>query len=225
MDVERDLERMHGYLAGRLSDEERRIFEDRLTRDPDLTKEIEQSLQLREGLQQLQAEGYFERHASPPRAIRFWVSAAAAASAAALALILWLQPRMPSAPVLLGSLPAHTATAESPAIGAHFTFVALRDGSTPELQMPARGLIEFRTLPSIRTGASTYRVALTKQEDGAASKPIGALSGLTLNADGYVHFYADVSDLAPGRYRLRLDTEPQASALIFPFNLRANAVP
>jgi hypothetical protein len=224
--MERDLERMHGYLVGRLSDEERRMFEDRLTRDPDLVKEIEQSLQLREGLQQLQAEGYFERHASPPRAIRFWVSAAAAASAAALALILWLQPRIPSAPVLLGSLPAHSATGESPAIGAHFTFVALRDGSTPDLQIPAVGLIEFRTLPSSRTGASGYRVALTR-EDGTTSKPIGALSGLPLNADGYVHFYAEASGFTPGRYQLRLDTESQTSAppLLFPFNLRASAVP
>ncbi len=224
--MERDLERMHGYLVGRLSDEERRIFEDQLTRDPDLVREIEQSLQLREGLQQLQAEGYFERHASPPRAIRFWVSAAAAASAAALALILWLQPRIPAAPVLLGSLPAHTGTGESPAIGAHFTFVALRDGATPDLQMPAVGLIEFRTLPSTRTGASSYRVALTR-EDGTTSKPIGALSGLPLNADGYVHFYADVSGLAPGRYQLHVDSESQTSGppLTFSFKLRASTVP
>jgi hypothetical protein len=226
-DAGRDLERMHGYLVGRLSDEERRMFEDRLTHDPDLVREIEQSLKFSEGLQQLQAQGYFDRRASPPRAIRIWVSVAAAASAAALALILWLQPRVPSSPVLLASLPVYTATAESPAIGAHFTFVALRDGSTPALQMPARGLIEFRTLPSTRTAVSSYRVSLTQQKDGATSKPIGTLSGLPLNGNGYVHFYANVSGLTPGRYQLRLDTEPPASGapLMFPFTLRPSAVP
>ncbi|HXY96819.1 MAG TPA: hypothetical protein VEH00_07570, partial [Steroidobacteraceae bacterium] len=66
IDVERDFERMRDYADGRLADDERRTFEDRLLRDPELVREFEQTLRLREGLEQLKQQAYFARSAPRP---------------------------------------------------------------------------------------------------------------------------------------------------------------
>ena len=93
IDVERDFERMRDYVRGRLPDDERRTFEDRLTRDPVLVREFEQTLRLREGLEQLKEQGYFAGLAPlNTRRLAMWMPALAAAAIAALAVILWVQP-------------------------------------------------------------------------------------------------------------------------------------
>jgi anti-sigma factor RsiW len=56
IDVESDFQRMQDYVGGRLSDEEHRAFEERLVRDPELVREFEHSLRLREGLEQLREQ-------------------------------------------------------------------------------------------------------------------------------------------------------------------------
>jgi len=57
MDATSDLDRVRDYLVGRLSDEDRRSFEERLARDPELSREFEQALELRAGLKELQSQG------------------------------------------------------------------------------------------------------------------------------------------------------------------------
>src|SRR5260370_32059270 len=101
IDGGRDFEQMQDYVVGRLSDEERRTFEDRLVRDPDLVREFEQSLRLREGFQQLRAQGYFERSAPRARGFRIWPAALPAAAIAGGALFLWPQPLTEPSPLLL----------------------------------------------------------------------------------------------------------------------------
>src|SRR5215472_4085896 len=94
IDIDRDFERMRDYARGRMSDAERRAFEDRLTRDPELVREFEQTLRLREGLEQLKDQVYFVKPAHrPARRLRAWMPALAAAAVAALAIILWVQPQ------------------------------------------------------------------------------------------------------------------------------------
>jgi hypothetical protein len=227
IDVGRDFERMRDYVVGRLSDDERRTFEDRLVRDPELVREFEQSLRLREGFQQLRAQGYFEKSAQRARGFRIWPAVLAAAAIAAVALFLWLQPHTGPSPVLMASLEARTAGAVAPSIAAHFTFVSLRKASTPDLDSPAAGLIEFRAAPGMRTTASGYRVTLAHHDEGESWTPVATLTGLALSADGYVHCYADASRLGPGNYLLRLesDAEPAGTAQVFPFNLRARGAP
>ncbi|MBV8909400.1 MAG: hypothetical protein JOZ89_01435, partial [Gammaproteobacteria bacterium] len=78
----RDLELMQDYIVGRLSEDERRAFEYRLVREPALVRELEDSLQIREGLRQLRAQGYFTRAASRGRRFLPWVPALAAAALA-----------------------------------------------------------------------------------------------------------------------------------------------
>jgi len=222
MDAGRDFERMQDYVVGRLSEDEHRAFEDRLVRDPALVHELEQSLRLSEGLHQLRAQGYFDKAASRARGSRIWLPILAAAAIAGLALFLWLQPRNRPSPVLTASLESRTAGV-TPSVAAHFTFVAVRESSTPDLELPSGGVIEFRAAPATHLTASRYRMTLVQQDEGESSKPVGAAAGLALGADGYVHGYADASRLEPGRYLLRIepDAETPGTAEVFPFNLRA----
>ena len=59
MNAGSDFTTMQEFIVGRLSDDEHRAFEERLVREPALVRELEQSLQIREGFQQLRAQGYF----------------------------------------------------------------------------------------------------------------------------------------------------------------------
>jgi hypothetical protein len=225
IDAGRDLERMQDYMVGRLSDDEHRAFEDRLMRDPGLVREFEQSLRLSEGLQQLRAQGHFGQAAARARGSRIWLPLLAAAAIAGLALFLWVQSRDRPSPVLTASLESRTAGV-TPSVAAHFTFVAVRDNSTPDLDLPSGGVIEFRAAPATHLAASRYRMTLVQQDEEGSSKPVGAAAGLALSADGYVHGYADASRLGPGRYVLRIEpgAETPGTTETFPFNLRARGV-
>jgi hypothetical protein len=222
IDADCDFERMQDYVVGRLSDDEHRAFEDRLVRDPGLVHEFEQSLRLSEGLHQLRAQGYFDKAASRARGPRIWLPLLAAAAIAGLALFLWLPPRTGPSPVLTASPESRTAGV-APSVAAHFTFVAVRESSTPDLALPSSGVIEFRAAPATHMSASRYRMTLVQQDEGGSSKPVGAVAGLALSADGYVHGYADASRLGPGSYvlRIEIDAETPGRAQVFPFNLRA----
>jgi hypothetical protein len=222
IDVARGFERIRDYLVGRLSDDERRTFEERLLRNPELVREFEQSLRLREGLAQIRAQGYFETGASRAKSVGVWVTALVAAALAGLALFLWVPRTMPS-PVLMASPESRPAGAGAPGVIARFTFVSRRDNSTPNVDVPPEGLIELRAAPAARTPALRYRVTLLQQEDGGSMQVVGTVAGLALSPDGYVRCYADAVRLRPGSYVLRIvvDTEHPATALTFPFNLRA----
>jgi hypothetical protein len=224
IDAGRDLERMQDYVVGRLSDDEHRAFEDRLVRDPALVHEFEQSLRLGDGLHQLRAQGYFDAAAPRAGGSRIWLPLLAAAAIAGVALFLWLQPSTGPSPVLTASLESRS-TGVAPSVAAHFTFVAVRDSSTPDLDLPAGGVIEFRAAPATHITASRYRMTLAQQDEGGGSKPVGAVAGLALSADGYVHGYADASRLGPGSYMLRIepDAATAGTTAVFPFSLRARA--
>jgi hypothetical protein len=220
--AERDFETMQDFIVGRLSDAERRAFEDRLVRDPVLARELEQSLRMREGLQQLRTQGYVAKAASRGGRFRIWVPTVLAAACTGLALFLWLSHVPGPSPILLASLESRTRDATS-SVAAHFTFISVRGDATPDLELPAIGLIEIRAAPSARETVHRYRVTLVRQEEGRGAEPAATLAGLALSSDGYVHCYADASRLAPGSYVLRIqrDTDTPGVADIFPFNLRS----
>ncbi len=228
INVERDSATMQDFIAGRLSDDEHRAFEDRLVCEPELVRELEVSLRMREGLQQLRTRGYFRQAGPRGRSFRLWVPALVAAAGAGLALFLWLPRVTGPSPILMPSLASRAVSDVAPPVTAHFTFVSMRGGSWPDLDLPSAGLIEIRAAPTIRQTVHRYRVTLVRQEEGGFAESVAALHGLVLSADGYVHCFADASRLAPGSYVLRLqpDTNPPGSEEVFPFNLRArNALP
>jgi hypothetical protein len=219
----RDLARMHDYLVGRLSDDDRRAFEDRLIREPELVGELEQSLRMREGFRQLRAQGYFSRTAVRNASYRRWLPALAAAVVAALALFLWALRERAAPSVLLTSLESRSPGDGAPIVTAHFTFVAVRGGSVPDLDLPSTGLIEIRAAPALQQPDLHYRVTLSRRDRSGFEQPVGALARVTLSSDGYVHCWADASRMSQGSYLLRIDPDGArpGDADSFSFNLRA----
>jgi len=225
IEVGRDFERIRDYLIGRLSDEERNAFEDRLARDPTLARELEQTLQLREGLTQLRDKGELVTHVPRIRSWQSWFPTLAAAAIAGLALYVLVNGGPTSSPVLMASVESATSAA-APAVTAHFTFMAMRGSSEPALDLPAQGFIEFRAAPANRAGGALYRATLLRLDARGAAQPVGDRAGLSLAPDGYVHLYADAARLAAGRYVLRIEEPPTdgpGTAEAFPFSLRAPA--
>jgi hypothetical protein len=222
MSAGRDFTTVQDFIVGRLPDDERRAFEDRLVRDPALVRELEQSLRMREGLQQLRTRGYIGKPAARGGRFRLWVPVLAAAAGAGLALFLWLSRVTGPSPILTPALESRAAADVTPLVTAHFTFISVR-GAAPDLDLPSAGLIEIRAAPSMRETVHRYRVTLVRQQDGGLAEPVAALAGLALSADGYVHCYADASRLTQGSYILRTepDTDTPGAAEVFPFNLRA----
>lgn len=217
IDVARDLERMQDYVIGRLSDEERLAFEERLVRDPALARELDKSVQLGEGLSELREQGYFAR-APRSRIFLSWLPTLAAAAVAGVAVAL-LWNRSPD-PVLMGALQPVSASHAAPWIAAHFTFVSVRGASEPVLTLPASGLIELRAMPSAHEPDVRYRVRLVRQED-TGDTSVGDLVGLVPGDDGYVHSYAEAARLKAGRYVLSVETVGGNGAETFPFTLKA----
>jgi hypothetical protein len=218
IDLDHDFERMRDYVRGRLTDNESQAFEDRLARDPELVREFEQTLRLREGLEQLKDQVYFAKPAPRPARRRIvWMPALAAAAVAALAITLWVQPQISRTGVLRAS-PRPAAAA---GISAHFTFVPMRGSSSYDLDRPAAGLVEFRASPTGPAAGARYRLALERVGQGGVAEPVGALADLAPGADGYLHGFADASRLPAGRYLLRVEAAGQTAeaALAFPFEL------
>jgi hypothetical protein len=217
MDADRDLVTMQDFIVGRLSDEERRVFEDRLVHEPRLVRELEQSLRMREGFRQLRAT-YFKKAPTQSRRFPVWSPILAAAATAGLALFLWLSRAAGPTGILTPSIAG--AAPPLAAIGAHFTFVTVRGSSVPDLDLPASGSIEIRVAPAVR--ANTYRITLLRREAAGSAEPVAGLTGLPLSSDGYVHCFAKAARLAAGSYVLRIGPDGESStAEAFPFNLRA----
>jgi hypothetical protein len=224
--ADREFTTLQDFIGGRLSDEECRDFENRLVRDPRLARELEHSLQMREGLQRLRTRGYVGKVAYRRWSFRSWVPATLAAATVAGVALFLSQLRVPGpASLLLASPDSRAATNAASGIAARFTFVTVRGGSVPDLVLPPAGLIEIRAAPSMRGNIARYRLTLLRPQEGGAAETVASLDGLALGTDGYVHGYAEASRLAPGSYvlRLRPDTATPALADVFPFNLNAVA--
>jgi hypothetical protein len=222
MNTDHDLVTMQDFIVGRLSDGERQAFEDRLVHEPELARELEQSLRMREGFRQLRAQGYFTKAPSRRGRFRIWAPILAAAAAAGLALFLWLLRAAGPSPILMRSLGSPAVT-DLAAVSVHFTFVAVRGSSVPDLDLPPAGLIEIRVAPTTRETDHSYRVTLVRQEGEGSAEPVAGLTGLALSTDGYVHCFADASRLTPGSYVLRMQPDGDTSSIAeaFPFNLRS----
>jgi hypothetical protein len=227
MDATSDLDRVRDYLVGRLSEEDRRSFEERMARDPQLVREFEQALELREGLKELQAQGYFIKPLARPgavaRRLRTWLPLLAAAAITGIAFILWTQRSVAPSGVLTASPESAATTTGVATVAAHFTFVSMRGAATPDLDLPSSGLIEFRAAPGMHGSTSLYRMTLVRTDETGPSRSLGTLSELPLGGDGYVRGYADAARLSPGGYLLRIDSGSTGAGASeeFTFNLRA----
>jgi hypothetical protein len=224
MNPDRDFATMQDFIVGRLSDDEHRAFEDRLVRDPELARELEQSLRMREGFQQLRTQGYFTDAPARGRSSRIWAPLLVAAAAAGIVIFLGLLRVTEPSPILMAALESRTAADVAPSVAAHFTFVSMRGNSVPDLNLPSQGMIEFRAGPSTRETPHRYRVTLLRQEEGGPARSVASLAGVALDTDGYVHCYADATRLSEGSYLLRIEPDNNSPGMeeLFPFNLRAS---
>jgi len=216
----RDFERMQDYIVGRLSDDECRVFEARLAREPALVRELEESLRVREGLEQLRAKGYFAATAARARRARFWVPAVAAAAVAGLAVFLSWQREIVPSPILVGSVSADDVVRLTDG----FTFRPMRgDSAAPE--RPSAGVIPIRFELDAQPAGSRYLVTLSRLERGGSADTIGVLRGLALSSEYghyYVHCFVDATGLSAGSYRLHVEREgADADAVDYSFNLIA----
>jgi len=216
----RDFERMQDYLVGRLSDDECRMFEARLAREPALVRELEESLRVREGLAQLRAKGYFAATAARVRRARFWLPAVAAAAVAGLAVFLSWQREMAPSPILVGSVSADDAVRVTDG----FTFRPMRgDSVAPE--RPSAAVIPIRFELDAQPTGSRYRVTLSRLGRGGSADNIDVLRGLALSSEyghHYLHCFVDAAGLSAGSYRLRVEREgAEADPADYSFNLTA----
>lgn len=215
--AEHDFERMQNYIVGRLSDDERRAFENRLVREPALVRELEESLQLREGLERLRAKGYSAGVFSRLSVARFWPALAAAAVAGLALLLSWHREIAPPS-VLTDSVGVGVPPLDA---DAGFTFRPMRGDKTPVLDLPPPGMFPLRITPATPLANSRYRVTLSRVDAAGSTSTVGTLSALPLSSDGLVHCFVDVSRLSVGSYSLHIAREgADADAADFAFNLR-----
>jgi hypothetical protein len=222
-----DYARLRDYLAGQMPDNECRTFEDRLQRDPALARELDLSLRLSAGLGSLSAQD--RRSVSGSSKTLSWTKrfAAAAATLACIALFLWARPTTISAILtnheapLIEARPSAARPSEARPIVAHFSFIATRGLSVPDLELPPNGLIEIRSAPSRRGPSLRYAVTLVAREP-SGDRTLAVLHDLSADADGYVRCYADAQRLRPGTYELLIETVSGTAAKdAFTFNLHA----
>lgn len=206
-----DMEVLNDYIADRLPQGERDAFESRLVSDATLVQELEESLRLREGLEILRERDRL----APPRPVRrrravaIALTSAAAAVFAGVVLYVGL-PKGDRAPaVLAGSIAGFGLDrGGSNHVAGPYSFASMRDASTtPRIELPPDGLMEFRILPSAVDAGRRYRVSLDAVRGGERYLEIGSADHLSVDDDGFVAFYADASKLAPGEYSLSVKPE------------------
>jgi hypothetical protein len=206
MDIEEVFAR---YLAGRLPAGESEAFEEYVAGHPEICKDLEQTLRLKEGLARLRERGELTAllGAHGPRRW-FPYAAAAAVLLTLLASILWLQ-RRSAAPGALFLSPSAIAAIHhqpSPVVGSYV--LARTRGPTAvtvtAVQLPdPTGAVELRVLPSDVSPGVRYTASL-KRLDGRDGTGRSQIEGASTGADGYVKVYLDGSELTTGKYEVSL---------------------
>jgi hypothetical protein len=209
---------IQNYLAGRLSDNERRAFEQQLLSDTKLVRELEESLRFREGLAQLRDRGELDRGVHRRRKILLGRAAAAAILVIALGVGLYsLRESRPSVAATLAGFHMETPLI----VVERYSFVKVREAArTPVLDLPRRGALELRALTAATGSGQTFFVTL-EASLGARVSRVGTAEHLAADADGFVAIYADTARLQPGDYVLTVqpDGEQTATAERFAFRL------
>ena len=212
------------YLAGQLTPAEQDAFERALAERPELREQTEEVLKLREGLARLRERG--ELDALLRATARPWVAYAAAAAVAIITLVglAWFYSSA-TPPKLLALSPAQFVSgghAPAPVAGSYV--LARTRGSLPATELRRGGLIEIRALPSVLSSSVSYRARLTANDGTAGGRLLGQVDAGRAAGDGYITFYLDSAQLAPGDYEVSLTPTdaagPDSKADRFPIRVR-----
>jgi hypothetical protein len=214
IDVARDFQRMQDYIVGRLSGDELRLFEDRLARDPELVREFEQSLRLKEGLEQLRRQKRLASAAPLRTVLRITLPLLLAATLAAVALLIRPQLLPVRPPVLLAALPA---TGAAHAGSSPLYLLSYRgDSSAATHRVATSDLIEVYVERPV--DAPQARLSLRRED---STTLIGAALTVDVSREGPLHAYLDGAKLSPGGYVLTVQPVggPPQPPRSFPFTL------
>jgi len=216
---------VQNYLAGRLSDPDRRAFEEQLLKDAGLVRQLEESLCLREGLEILSEQKLLADPRAPRRAFPLRFALASAATLAAIAIYLGFQSVNRSPPLVAASVAALRGRSGAPlTVVEHYSFVALREAnSTPDLALPGTGALELRAFAPAGVAGRRFRVTLEEIRNQKSSQ-IGLAEHLAPDADGFVVIYADASSLQPGAFALLVAPDAEAGTAVERFAFRLKRV-
>ena len=202
-----DLARIAQYLAGRLPESEAEAFEADCAAREDLRRELELTLQIKEGLAQLRERGRLELNRDSPKSRLVPFGLAAAVAVIAVALLMWsrLEPKRQGTPLLTASPPIATSLSSVPT----YRFVSMRDAKAqPIVIAEDAAVIALNIRPDDPSRTSRYRVALKRRGVDAQRTAIAEVGGLTRASDGFVTVYLRSRTLTPGPYLLLVDPTP-----------------
>jgi hypothetical protein len=196
------------YLADQLNAADAAAFEAYYTQNPDMVRDIERTLRLKEGLAVLRERGELD---SLIRARPRWTLPLALAAALAAAVIgAWLWMAHSAATPLAGALAELADSSGRPVPVASTLVLARTRGGAPTIEIPLppeRGAIELRMLPSSRTANERYQATVSRINVAGVTSPLGDVRGLRTSEEGFVTAYLDTAKLQPGRYSLELQPE------------------
>ncbi len=201
-----EFETANRYLTGRLSEAECAEFEKRLTREPELVRELEAIARFKVGLQVLHERGQLEAATRGPHWSYRWLAMAAAIAVLAIGVLMFRSFVTPSEPSMLAAVPAALTDRQGNILPSAGTFTLLRKRVTTadaviELPPPGRA-IEMRVLPESPSQADGYRVSLWQQPPAADPRRLGSLTHVSPAADGFLVVFMDTTPLTPGEYLL-----------------------
>jgi hypothetical protein len=196
------------YLAGQLDETGTAQFEACYTHDPDIVRDLEHTLRLKEGLALLQERGELEalmrRRARWPRA------AGLAAGIVALAAGMWLWTSHARVAPIAGTITA-LAHANGMPLRIASTHVLVRTrGSQPAVEIalpPDGGALELRIVPSYRPKNAAFHVMLGRLDAADTVVPLGGIHATASSDDGFVTAYLDAARLSRGRYLIEARPE------------------
>jgi hypothetical protein len=199
------------YVAGELSEAEAVAVEERVALQPEVYREFDNILRLKEGLAVLKERGELDRLVGPRNRARAWVFGAAAA-AALIGIAVWIWRTAPSSsPAMLALSPSALMESGSTplAVGVRYVFAATRGpSSSVEIAIPpTRAAIEIKLVPLGVDDRGHYRAVITRVDVDGRKPKLSEIDGVPFGSDGYVTIYIDSARLEPGIYELSLEDE------------------
>ena len=193
------------YLAGQLSAAEESEFDKYASDCPEIYREVENVLRLKEGLAQLQERGKL----SALLRKRNWGPRWAAVAAVMLvALAVWslYNTRVHDSILARSSADLVGRGANSLPVAGSYALVRSRGSdSIVNINLPAtRAAIELHWLPSTYAKETLYRATLELANSTGELTVVANISGLGADSDRYVRLYLDSGKFTPGSYVILL---------------------
>jgi hypothetical protein len=196
------------YLAGQLDDPEVAAFEKHYADHPDVVREIERTLRLKEGLAVLKERGELDALLRPRPAWKPALALAAGLAMLVVGVLLWVG--QATVGPIAGTIAALGERNGQPLQVVSTYVLARTRGAAPTIAVALPkdgGALELRMIPSSRAKSSDFRVTIAQLDAADAAAPLAETRASQSSEDGFVTAYLDSSRLSRGRYRIELAPE------------------